>query len=74
MNRFCGPARRHFSDLMDGQPVPFGSGLLARIHLTICPQCKRVQRSLTGTQDALHALRDAGASEDPASTQRSREP
>ncbi|HTQ04208.1 MAG TPA: hypothetical protein VMI54_10135 [Polyangiaceae bacterium] len=73
VNRFCSHARRQFSDLLDGQAVPRWSAFVARLHLTICPQCRRVHRSLVGTQDALRALRDADPELEPHSGHRPRE-
>ncbi len=57
-DRFCVKQRAYFSDRMDGVPLPFWRGLLVRCHLTICPACKRVNRSLKVTREALRALRD----------------
>jgi hypothetical protein len=71
--RWCRIARSGFSDLSDGQPVPFGVALMARVHLTICPQCRRVHRSLAETRRALRALRDTDFDPDVASGDRSRE-
>jgi hypothetical protein len=48
----------HFSDHLDGQKLPFWRGLLVRMHLVSCPLCRRMNRSLEATRDALHALRD----------------
>jgi hypothetical protein len=57
-DRFCRKSRSYFSDRLDGEPIPFLRGLLVRLHLTVCPQCIRVNRSLVATRDALRALRD----------------
>ena len=46
------------SDQIDGQPMPFFSGLLYRLHQRLCPRCRRVERSLLATRDVLSALRD----------------
>ena len=54
----CRGVRSHFSDHLDGERIPFFRRILVRCHLTICPQCRRVQRSLVATREALHALRD----------------
>jgi anti-sigma factor ChrR (cupin superfamily) len=54
----CLRARRSFSDHMDGQPLPWRDRILVALHLRICPLCRRVQRSLDATCDALGALRD----------------
>jgi len=58
---FCRTQRAHFSDRLDGQPIPFWRGLLVRLHLRICPGCIRTNRSLEATRDALRRLRDADA-------------
>jgi predicted anti-sigma-YlaC factor YlaD len=60
-DRFCVKQRVWFSDRLDGQPLPFWRGLLVRFHLARCPACKRVNRSLQVTREALRALAD----EDP---------
>jgi predicted anti-sigma-YlaC factor YlaD len=70
VNRFCGQARRQFSDLMDGQAVPLPSRVVARLHLMICAPCRRVQRSLAGTTAALGALRDVDPELEPDSGER----
>jgi predicted anti-sigma-YlaC factor YlaD len=54
----CRDVRTHFSDHLDGEPLSFFTRILVRCHLGICPQCRRVQRSLVATREALHALRD----------------
>jgi predicted anti-sigma-YlaC factor YlaD len=54
----CRSARRHFSDQLDGAPIPFWRRLLVRMHLRVCPQCIRFNRSLVATRAALRALRD----------------
>ena len=58
-NRICRSARRYFSDRLDGAPISFWRRLLVRMHLRVCPQCIRFNRSLVATRAALHALRDA---------------
>ncbi len=60
----CRRARAHFSDHLDGERLPFFSRVLVGVHLTICPACRRVNRSLQATQVALHALRDADLAQD----------
>jgi predicted anti-sigma-YlaC factor YlaD len=55
---FCKMPRRYFSDRLDGQPIPWWSRALVRMHLRICPQCIRYNRSLEATRSALGALRD----------------
>jgi predicted anti-sigma-YlaC factor YlaD len=57
-DKFCTPQRRYFSDVLDGLELPFLRGLLVRCHLAICPQCRRYQRSLVATREALRHLRD----------------
>ena len=57
-DRFCVKQRPWFSHVLDGQPLPFWRGLLVRCHLTICPPCRRMQRSLKATRDALRDLAD----------------
>ncbi len=57
-DRFCLKSRRWFGDHLDGAPVPFLRGLLVRLHLRVCPQCIRYNRSLEATRDALRALAD----------------
>jgi predicted anti-sigma-YlaC factor YlaD len=57
-DRFCAKQRALFSDRLDGQKLPFWRGLLVRFHLTICPPCRRVNRSLVTTREALKELRD----------------
>jgi hypothetical protein len=59
-DRFCVKQRPYFSDRLDGAPLPFWRGLLVRCHLMICPPCRRYNRSLEATRDALHTLRDLG--------------
>jgi predicted anti-sigma-YlaC factor YlaD len=60
----CSKARSHFSEHLDGEPLPWKTRLLVQLHLTICPPCRRVARSLEATCEALHALRDE--KDDPA--------
>jgi predicted anti-sigma-YlaC factor YlaD len=55
----CHKPRTHFSDHLDGEPLPFFTGFVVRMHLTICPACRRLNRSLVATQAALRALQDA---------------
>jgi predicted anti-sigma-YlaC factor YlaD len=52
----CRIARPHFSDRIDGMPLPFWRSMLVRLHLGICPECKRFNRSLLATREALRAL------------------
>lgn len=58
-DRFCRGSREYFSDRLDRQRLPFWRGLLVGVHLTICPQCRRFNRSLVAAKDALQSLRDA---------------
>lgn len=62
----CRAARSHFSDHLDGEPLSLGARLLVRMHLTICPPCRRYHRSLAATRDALRDLRDADPTSDDA--------
>lgn len=55
----CRTARAHFSDRLDGEPLPLVPRVLVALHLTICPPCRRTHRSLVATREALRALRDA---------------
>ena len=59
MNNQCRTARLHLSDHLDGETMPFWRRLFMRLHLTICPPCRRVRRSLLATRDSLLALRDS---------------
>jgi predicted anti-sigma-YlaC factor YlaD len=54
----CRNVRAHLSDQLDGEPLPPLTRVMVRLHLTICPPCRRVNRSLVATRDALRALRD----------------
>ncbi len=56
-DKFCRPQRPYFSDVLDGERVPFWRGLMVRFHLTVCPPCRRYRRSLMATKDALRGLR-----------------
>jgi predicted anti-sigma-YlaC factor YlaD len=54
--------RPHFSDELDGEldeTLPRSTRVFIRFHLTVCPACRRMARSLAATRDALSALRDA---------------
>ncbi|HZS35226.1 MAG TPA: hypothetical protein VFF06_00290 [Polyangia bacterium] len=64
-DRFCRKSRLHFSDRLDGLKVPFWRGLVVRLHLAVCPQCIRYNRSLAATRDALRSLRDSDPDPDP---------
>jgi predicted anti-sigma-YlaC factor YlaD len=63
-NSFCRLARRHFSDHLDGARLPLLPRLVVAMHLRVCPQCKRFNRSLEATRDALGALRDVDVDTD----------
>lgn len=54
----CLIARSHLSDHLDGEPIPFLARAVLRLHLVVCPPCKRAHESLLATRDALRALRD----------------
>jgi len=58
IERFCRLARLHYSDLLDGQPLPWYVRLRQAFHLRFCGPCIRYHRSLAATRDALQALRD----------------
>ena len=58
MNVSCNSARQWFSDEADGQPLPLWPGLVVWVHLHFCPRCRRLQRSMLATGDALAALKD----------------
>jgi hypothetical protein len=60
----CKTARCHFSDVLDGEELPFWTRLLVRFHLRVCPPCRRFNRSLVATRDALQGLRDAPLDEE----------
>jgi hypothetical protein len=55
----CRGPRTGFSDHLDGRELPFWLSFKVRLHLLICPPCRRTRRSLDATRDALSALRDA---------------
>jgi predicted anti-sigma-YlaC factor YlaD len=55
----CRAARAHFSELLDGEPLPLFSRAVARLHLTVCPRCRNTWLALVATRDALRALRDS---------------
>jgi predicted anti-sigma-YlaC factor YlaD len=67
MNRFCRQTRERLSDLMDGESLSWWSAFAARSHLALCPHCRRVERSLADTRDALRALKDLDPETDPTS-------
>jgi len=58
VDRFCRKQRPYFSDRLDGARLPFWRGLFVRFHLFVCPPCRRYNRSLEATQQALRTLRD----------------
>jgi hypothetical protein len=57
-NPVCRSARRHFSDLLDEQPLTWSEAAWGRFHATLCPMCRRTYRSLRATREAVAALRD----------------
>ena len=57
-NKFCEAARAHFSDELDGEPLTPVARAIVSLHLATCPMCRRFNRSLTDTRDALRALKD----------------
>ena len=57
-DRFCVRQRALFSDQLDGERLSWWRRLAMRLHLSICAPCRRVQRSLEATRDALRDLRD----------------
>ncbi len=57
-NRFCEFARAGFSDHHDGQPLSLLRRAAVKLHLSICPACRRYDQSLEATQHALEALKD----------------
>lgn len=57
-DKFCAPARRAMSDAMDGEPLPLHRRAILRLHLAVCPHCKRVWRELGETRAALRDLKD----------------
>ena len=61
----CSHARECFSDHLDGLSVPGLKGMWMKVHLAICPRCRRFYRSLEATHDALIALKDAPAPKPP---------
>ena len=54
----CRLVTAHFSDFLDGEPLPLFSLFWVHAHLTFCPRCKRTYRSLTQTREVLRALRE----------------
>jgi predicted anti-sigma-YlaC factor YlaD len=54
----CRHVRPYFSDHLDGERLPLVIGFFVRLHLRVCPPCKRVHRSLAATRDAVRGLRD----------------
>ena len=66
----CRLVRPHFSDALDGAPLPFLAATGVRLHLTFCPWCRRHMVSLRNTKDALRAL----GAQDNESSSRSTKP
>jgi predicted anti-sigma-YlaC factor YlaD len=54
----CTSVRQWFSDYLDGQALPAWPRLFVSLHLTVCPRCRRMRRSLQATGEALAALKD----------------
>jgi predicted anti-sigma-YlaC factor YlaD len=52
----CRAQRAHFSDYLDGAPLPWWRRLLVSFHARYCPACRPLYRSLEATQEALSAL------------------
>ena len=52
----CRLVRPHFSDAMDGVPLPLLAATGVRLHLLFCPWCRRHMQSLRNTRDALRAM------------------
>jgi len=63
----CRIARKHFSDAIDGEPLPVHTRLYVGFHRTFCPTCRAFERSLHKTLEAGHALRDLPFEEDDGS-------
>ena len=59
IDRLCRGVRPHFSDVLDGEPLPPLATFAVKMHLTFCPMCRRTFRSLEATREAVRALRDA---------------
>ena len=53
----CRGTHENLSDALDGA-LPWWKRLLMRVHLGICPGCKRTSDSLRDTVDAVASLRD----------------
>jgi predicted anti-sigma-YlaC factor YlaD len=66
IDRLCQGVRPVFSDLLDGETIPPLRRVAARLHLTFCPMCRRYQRSLEATREALAALRAPGDEDESA--------
>jgi hypothetical protein len=62
----CRGPRTGFSDHLDGEKLPFWESFKVRLHLLVCPPCRRVRRSLDATRGALSALRDADIASEEA--------
>jgi predicted anti-sigma-YlaC factor YlaD len=62
IDQLCRQVRPHFSDHLDGEPLPVHVRVGVRLHLTFCPMCRRTYLSLEQTRAALKALNE----QDPA--------
>jgi predicted anti-sigma-YlaC factor YlaD len=59
----CDIARRHLSDALDGVRLPPLLAFYVGLHRTICPMCRRYERSLVHTIEAARGLRDRDAND-----------
>jgi hypothetical protein len=50
--------RKHFSDAIDGEPLPPLLAFWVEVHRLTCPPCRRFERSLKHTVEVGRALRD----------------
>lgn len=58
IDEMCRRARPHFSDRLDGVPMPLGRRLVVAAHVNLCPMCRRTYKSLELTRAALRDLAD----------------
>jgi hypothetical protein len=59
LSSLCHGARKYISDARDGQPLPgAATRLWVWLHRSICPLCRRYEKSLEHTLQAARALRD----------------
>ncbi len=54
----CRPVREHLSDEIDGEVLSPDVRVAMDAHLSRCPPCQRMNRSLLALKEALRALRD----------------